>query len=275
MAFTHYPDFDDLTREEQEFVKEKRIGGNKTIDEWLKFFTPLALFDKKGDLIRMNGNYIKAVWAFGIVFGIYMGLLFMFSGVARQEFIKPGIVIVLSSLILMITNKLFDKFESRDLPNLLRGFTVPFLELLQRESGRQVTLNLQLDLNRIDTLEDEIADEEKTDVINYLVASVKLPDSGLLELKVDGTGTKRPFNSRYKLVHSLALTLIFDGTIFRTSGTDNSYETTEKDNKIIIREEYTQVSEAPIELDPGPDLDQFADKLNAMSKAVERKPLST
>lgn len=271
MASTHYPDFNDLTSEEQEFVKEKKIAGDRTIDEWLTFFTPLALFDKKGDLIRRNGNYIKALWAFLIVFGLFMGYLYMFNEIAPKEFIGPGIIIVVSALLLNITNKWFDKYEGRDLPNLLRGFLVPFLELLKNKSGSQETLNLQLDLSGIDGLEEELAKDEKTDVINYLVASVKLPDSGLLELKVDGMGTKRPFYSRYKLIHTMVLTNSYDSTIFRLSGNGGSFEISEKDNKIIIKDAYNEQSESPIESDPGPNLEQIWDRLDAMGSVVERK----
>ena len=280
MASTHYPDFNDLTSEEQEFVKEKKIAGDRTIDEWLTFFTPLALFDKKGDLIRRSGNYIKALLAFLIVFGLFMGYLSLFNEIAPKEFIVPGIIIVVSALLLIITNKWFDKYEGRDLPNLLRGFLVPFLELLKNKSGSQETLNLQLDLSGIDGLEEELAKDEKTDVINYLVASVKLPDSGLLELKVDGMGTKRPFYSRYKLrpfysryklIHTIVLTNSYDSTIFRLSGNGGSFEISEKDNKIIIKDAYNEQSESPIESDPGPNLEQFWDRLDAMSSVVERK----
>lgn len=271
MAATHYPDFNDLTREEQQFVKEKKIAGDRTIDEWLTFFTPLAFFDKKCDIIRRNGNYIKALWAFLIVFGLFVGYIYLFNEIAPKEFIAPGIIIAVSALLLFLTNKWFDRYEDRDLPNLLRGFLVPFLKLLKNKIGSRETLNLQLDLSGINDLEEELVEDEKTDVINYLVASLKSPDLGLLKLKVDGMGTKRPYYSHYKLIHTLVLTNSYDGTIFRLAGDGGSFEISEKDNKIFIKDAYNEQSESPIESDPGPNLEKFRDRLDAMSSVVERK----
>ena len=79
MTSLNNPTFNDLTNEEQSFVRDRKITDTKTIDEWLSYFTPLALFDKRGDKLRRNGNYIKAFWAFWIVFGLYMSFIFMFS----------------------------------------------------------------------------------------------------------------------------------------------------------------------------------------------------
>lgn len=269
MASTQNSGYSNLSKEEQEFVKEKKVAGNKTISEWLAFFIPLALFDKKGDVTRRNGNYIRAFWVFWIVFGLYMAFIYMNAGVPPTDLIMAGGIIVGSALLLMITNKFFERIDSGDLPNLLRGFLVPFLEELQSKLGANSDINLNLDLSKIDELEEETAEFEKTETINYLISSFKLPDSGLVELKVDGIGTKRPYYSRYKLVHSLDLTLSFDSTIFRRSGNEDSFEISEKDNKIIVKDKYEEQSQSPIESDPGPHIDNFSDRLSALIRAVE------
>jgi hypothetical protein len=269
MGSTSKPDFADLSKEEQEFVKEKKVAGNKTIGEWLTFFTPLALFDKKGDVTRRNGDYIRAFWVFWIVFGVYMAFIYMNAGVPPTDLIMAVGIILGSALLLIITNKFFEKIDSGDLPNLLRGFVVPYLEEMQSRFGAKIDISLNLDLSKIDELEEETAELDKTETMNYLISSFKLPDSGLVELKVDAMGTKRPYYSRYKLVHSLDLTLSFDTTIFRRSGNEDSFEISEKDNKIIVQDKYEEQSQSPIESDPGPHIDDFSDRLSAMSRAVE------
>lgn len=261
----------EFTSEQQEFIQKKKLSGNKTIDQWLEFFNPLAQYDKKEDAKRRNMNYVKAFWAFLTVFGLYMAMLYLFNGITNKDFVIAIIIIIVSVGLLILTTKYTMESEKKDLPNQMRGFVVPFLKRLQRRAGGRENLNMHLDLSEIDELSRKEAEENSTEKINYLTASIKLPDMGLFELNVNGTGTKRPYYSLYKLVHSLSMNLSFDRESYQLADTQGDFESEEKNGKIILRNEYEEVSESPIESDPGPDLLQLSDHLNAMAGAVKRK----
>lgn len=271
MAIISTPNYDDLSSDGQEFIKKPKVADSMTIEEWLKFFGPLAMFDKRIDSIRQKGNYIMALWAFWIVFGMYMLLIFMFNHAAPMNFIAPAILIVAASLLLYVTDKFFDKYESKDVPNLLRGFLVPFLELLKKRYGDQVEMKLDLDLKKIGDLEDIEAYDNETDKFNYLSASMKLEDSTLLNLTMDAKGVSRPLYSYYKLKHYLQLEGSYDSTLFQVSADNDSLQISENGNQIVIKDTYKEQSDAAIEADTGPDLYQFARMLSEMRNVAERK----
>ena len=58
------PNYEDLSKEGQEFIQKPKVDDKMTVGEWHKFFGPLASFDKKIDSIRQRGSYIMALWAF-------------------------------------------------------------------------------------------------------------------------------------------------------------------------------------------------------------------
>ena len=271
MSSTKYPSFNDLTKEAKAFIEERKINDSKTIIEWLNFFTPLALFDKKGDITRRNSNYVKAFWAFGIVYGLYTGFLFMFSGQSTRDTLGAAIVIVVSAVFLILTNKWFERYEIRDIPNLLRGFVLPFLELMKKKAGGEASLVMGMDLGEIHDLEDKEAHSDQTGRISYMKASVGLMDSGLLELNIDGTGVKRPYYSKYKLRHTVRITNSYDSGNFQKANHHEAFQTIEKNNRISFSYEYDEQSESPIGADTGPDLDEIKDILVTMSKLVERR----
>lgn len=271
MASTQYSDYNNLSKEEVEFINERKVDSTKSIDEWLNYFIPLAHLDKKGDMLRRNGNYVKAFWAFWIVFGLYMGFLYVFNGVAMKEVMISLIIIVVSSTLLIISDKWFDKYKKRDIPNLMRGFVVPYLEFLEKKAGGDAHLKMHLDLSKIHDLEEEIADLEQREKINYMQGSVGLKDGSILELTIDGTGVKRPYYSRYKLKHSISIENTYNGTDFQLLEDTGLFRILEEGNKIILQDQYEEQSESPIESDTGPDLEALSERLSTMGSVVERK----
>jgi len=273
MASVPYPEFKDLNIEQQKFLKEKKVTDVKTIDEWLVFFNPLALFDEKDDMIRRNGNYVKAFWSFWLLCGVYMGMLYTFAHVPLSGLIAPAGMILASSLLLVVTNLWLGKYETWDIPNLMREFLVPLLGHLQKRSGGDTEMDLRLDLDEINQLVEVEAEDYTTDKLNYIVASIKLPDSGLFNLTIDGMGVKQPYYSLYKLRHIVDISVSYEGDSYHVSGEKNSYQVIEKDNKITILDEYEEASVSPIESDTGPDMEVFLEKLDSMSRTVERKSI--
>ena len=187
-------------------ISKEKIASEKSIEEWLWFFVPLAQYDKIGDIKRRNINYLKALWAFWILFGVYMSYMYMVYNAEVKDSIIAGLVVVISTLLFFLTDKWSKSFESRDIPNMLRGFTVPLLEFIQKKVGGKSSLSMNLDLSGIHALESIIAEDDSTESINYLKASIQFPGSGFFEFSVEGKGTRRPFYARYKLVHSISLT---------------------------------------------------------------------
>ena len=115
------------------------------------------------------------------------------------------------------------------------------------------------------------ADNDKTDKLKYIEASLKLSNASTLELSIDGMGTKRPYYSLYKLHHYISVSMGYDKNSYKLSENQNSLKKDESGNNIVVSDKYEEVSNYPIESDPGPDLEAFAEKLKTIEKAVEEK----
>src|SRR5215470_12605951 len=48
--------FKGLTAEQQAIVRDKRVAGARSADDWLTLLNPVAEFDRQGDNIRMGGG---------------------------------------------------------------------------------------------------------------------------------------------------------------------------------------------------------------------------
>jgi hypothetical protein len=154
---------------------------------------------------------------------------------------------------------------------MMRGFLVPFLEFLQKSSEDQTKIDLDLDLNDIYNLADVEAEKDRTDKYNYLKSSFDLSGTASVELSIDGVGTRRPYYSKYKLVHYVTLNLNFDGSKYQLTGGEHAFQTQEKNGRIVVSNTFEESSESPIDEDTGPSLAEFSEQLNAMKKVVQKK----
>ncbi len=261
-------EFEDLSQEAKAFVKDKKASGQRSIEEWINFFHPLAQFDKKSDQRRKIGNYIMGLWAFWIGFGVFMAFLLMANHIEAIYFTIPaGMVLVFGGL-LWLTYRWTRQYEVRDLPNLLRSFLVPFLKLMKDRFGGDAKLDLKLDLSVIDDLGDIPAELPQSEKLHYMDASISEPGLGQWSLSLEAVGVQVPFFTYYKLKHTLSHSVITDRAVSDIAVNGSSFQVKEEAGKAVLSEEFSRQSEVEIESDPGPDIYEFGRSLKNMRKAI-------
>jgi len=261
--------FKDLSPDQQKFIHELEIKDTKTIIEWENFFLPLALFDRKGDFLRSAGCFFKTFFGLIIFFSVVFIGFYLIKGEEMTNLIIPAVAIVVSILLLTGANQYYKEYEDRDIPNPLRSFFVPFLELLKQQSAGKSMMELAIDLNSMSDLNDKKAVDKTTDRFTYLSLLVKLPDSGILNLKIGAHGIKE--TDHYKLTHAIIFSLTYDGNNYQLGEEEGPFEILENQEKIVLQNKYAEHSRSKVEDDPGPDYHIFRETYTAMHGAIKKK----
>ncbi|MDA0196687.1 MAG: hypothetical protein O2887_16900 [Bacteroidetes bacterium] len=263
------PKFKELSPEQQKFIEELQIEDTRTIDAWHSLFLGLAHFDKRGDLLRSAGCFFNTFFSAIIFFGVVWIILLIIDGDGLISYILPILAIVVSIILFSAAKRYYKEFEDRDIPNPLRSFLVPLLELLQQQSAGDSMMKLTLDLKPMGDLIGTKVEEETTDPFDYLSLSTKLPDSGMLAMKVSARGVRYPDN--FRLTHVVVLKITYDGNTYHLAEGEGSFNITQEDNKIILKAKYKEHCKDKVEHDPGPHYRKFADLFLAIQEAVEKK----
>ena len=107
---------------------------------WHSFFLGLAHFDKRGDLLRSAGCFFNVFFSAIIFFGAVRLIFLLIGDDEATSFIIPVLAIVVSILFLVAANRYYKNFENRGIPNPLRSFLAPLLELLKQQSAGQAMM---------------------------------------------------------------------------------------------------------------------------------------
>ena len=263
--------FEDLSPEAQKIVHERRLSGQKSVGEWIEFIKPLARFDKKTDNQRKIGNYIKALWSFWMLFGVYMYFVFMNNHLEAKYFIQPAVVILAAGLLLVLTYRYFRRFQVMDIPYLLRGFLVPFLNIMKEEFGADTKMELTMDLQQIKDLEEVTAEEPRTDIMNYLDAKVLTSQASGTRVKVDAAGVEQPFLSTYKLEHTVTIRCSFDKGVFEVGSNEEEFPISDNGGQFVVEYQFVEPSEQDIEADTGPGVYHLAKRIHLMNQVAVKK----
>jgi len=121
-----------LTSHQKLFLKEKRLDGQLTADEWLSFFAGISEFDRRGDLRRAKLN--KGCIAVAVL------LLISFIAGFFVTFV-PFFFVVIVAVVLAIL-----RGTSNDVSNNFRQFAVPLVFTLREDLPPTERIHLRLDL---------------------------------------------------------------------------------------------------------------------------------
>ncbi len=265
-----YPKFNELSSEQQKFLHELSAKGTDTVNGWHDFFLGLAQFDKKGDKLRSAGCFFKTFFGLMFLFGVSFAILSLIQGEDGSSFIIPILAIIISILSLVVANRYYKDFENRDIPNPLRRFFVPFLELLKVQSAGSSPMELDIDLVPMHELFGTKEVGNDNDAFDYIRLSCNLPHSGTLKMKVGAHG--KTHTDKDKLTHTIVFSITCDAASHQLTGKTGDFEIKEVDGKIILQHEYEEHSRSIIVDDPGLDFHLFSPAFNEMIEAVEKKP---
>ncbi|PKL46542.1 MAG: hypothetical protein CVV42_16055 [Candidatus Riflebacteria bacterium HGW-Riflebacteria-2] len=152
-AFSQYKALSD---EQKSFISDAQKKFVKTPDELVKFFKPMAVFDKTCDEARAQLlNYV-------ILFGI-LSFLGIFATAALAEDYSIVIAVELLLVILTFIGIIVRwRLGKIDIHNNLREFVVPVVNLVGQDMEAGTKISLDLDL-RGKTLDNKLKDTRKDD----------------------------------------------------------------------------------------------------------------
>ena len=153
-AFSQYKALSD---EQKAFISNAQKKFVKTPDELVKFFKPMAVFDKTCDEARAQLlNYV-------ILFGVlsFLGIFAAIVALAEDYLIVIPIelLMVLLTFVGIIIRWRLSKI---DIHNNLREFVVPVVNLIGQDMEAGTKISLDLDL-RGKTLDSKLKDNRKND----------------------------------------------------------------------------------------------------------------
>lgn len=152
-AFSQYKALSD---EQKAFISNAQKKFVKTPDELVKFFKPMAVFDKTCDEARAQLlNYV-------ILFGILSFLGIFATAVLAEDYsiiIAVELLMVLLTFVGIIIRWRLGKI---DIHNNLREFVVPVVNLIGQDMEAGTKISLDLDL-RGKTLDSKLKDNRKND----------------------------------------------------------------------------------------------------------------
>jgi hypothetical protein len=127
--------YQSLTPDQKIFVQEKRIEGTYTPEQWLVFFSKIAEYDTLRDASK----------------GKFTGLGCTFVALTVASVILGFVILILLPLALlmivaMIIFFVFFSKRRKDVPNHLRQFIVPLLQILREEMKHREPMFLRVDL---------------------------------------------------------------------------------------------------------------------------------
>lgn len=174
-----------FTPEQKQLLLEKTIKGAHTIDEWLKIFREVSVYDRYQDkewgrIESYQGAFLPFLSAFIVII----------SFVITKDLKPINLLLMAGLVILNVAYFLYighrkSKWEKTDLSNHLRLFIVPTLVLLKEEVKKNQLVHL--DLSLADTHSDKFFKRKIKDAEFYeqiwLIAKTKLADGTRLQWK--------------------------------------------------------------------------------------------
>jgi hypothetical protein len=128
--------YQSLTPDQKIFVKEKRIEGAYTPEQWLIFFSKIAEYDALRDASSGKFAWLGCGCVTFVIASFIIGFIVIF--------LLPVAFLV---LILAIIIGIYLSRQRTDIPNHLRQFIVPLLSVLNEEMRRGETMFLRVDLS--------------------------------------------------------------------------------------------------------------------------------
>jgi len=232
-----------LTRQQQQFYKEKTMSNTMKIKDWIGFMGIVAELDKKGDrTIKNLSDYITAC--------VVLAVILFFATIISQYFqLLIGIpVLIFLGIVIYISKK---RLENEDLNNYMRSFFLPVLHILKDKAGEKAKLSAKVDFRN----PRKAAKPQKSKVNGrsqslymptYITARIAFKDKVLFGFMLkedikDLTWTKRNYNgkvkrkSKTKLVHHCMFNFSFPKSEYLWLGNkkENCFITTEEDRYIV------------------------------------------
>jgi hypothetical protein len=128
--------YQSLTPDQKIFIKEKKIEGTYTPEQWLEFFIKIAEYDTLRDASSGKFGWLGCGCILALIASFVIGII--------TVYLLPLSFIV---LILFIFVSIYFVKRRKDVPNHLRKFIVPFLMILREEMEPRETMFLRVDLS--------------------------------------------------------------------------------------------------------------------------------
>jgi hypothetical protein len=128
--------YQSLTPDQKIFIKEKKIEGSYTPDQWLVFFNKIAEYDTLRDASSSKFGWLGCSCIVLLIASFVIGIL--------TVYLLPVSFIVLIVFILM---SIYFVKRRKDVPNHLRQFIVPLLVILREEMEPDAAMFLGVDLS--------------------------------------------------------------------------------------------------------------------------------
>ena len=138
-----------MNPEEKQLIRKRMIDGTHTVDQWLTLIEQSAKFDHYADAVR---SYLGKRSAMMLIFAFAALILGAAFGLSEPEFYPIFYAGAIIGGVLFLVGMIFYGFyfylKSRDIPNHLRLFVVPLLQVLKEEVGDLTFLHIQSDLRK-------------------------------------------------------------------------------------------------------------------------------
>ncbi len=235
-----------LSKEQKDFVREKRIEDSQSVEQWLRFLTRLAFYDEYGDEGRKKLKPVLTILWLLLIVAIVL-LFIVESGVNSWNIGVIGLIIVL----LIFYHIAFSKLKKRDLTNQLRLFFVPLLRILIHKAGSNSKLTARLDFSNF--LKRKPESKSKIDnrsielyVPRFIMGKIKLLDLTLMEfvigddhrkvtVKKQSSSGKIKIKVKYKITHFAFLKISFPKSYYILSDTPGGAVIVEQEEYFIVK----------------------------------------
>jgi hypothetical protein len=127
--------YQSLTPDQKIFIKEKKIEGSYTPEQWLAFFGKIAEYDTLRDASSSKFGWLGCSCILLLIASFVIGII--------TVYLLPVSFIV---LILFIFVSIYFVKRRKDVPNHLRQFIVPLLVIVREEMEPGVPMFLRVDL---------------------------------------------------------------------------------------------------------------------------------
>ncbi|MGD1842633.1 MAG: hypothetical protein ACFB0B_17320 [Thermonemataceae bacterium] len=187
----------ELTPEQQALIKKLRIEGTHTAEEWLELLQEIVLYDTNNDAARKK--LTNTMTLTGILAFIS---LFIIGGFPPILFLT-----LLLLLVLIVAAVLYYRLKGSDLPNLLRFYIFPLINVLKEESQAQAPLTIHAYLGKKVSEEFLVKEEANSNrgypkvrtshyEVPFLFVDTRLSDGSLLSIEMRDLIRKRRITKR-------------------------------------------------------------------------------
>jgi hypothetical protein len=128
--------YQSLSPDQKIFIREKRIEGSYTPEQWVLFFQRIAEYDALRDASSKKFAWLGCLSILLLIASLVIGIITIFL-----------LPVTLLALILFIVMSVFFVKRRKDVPNHLRQFILPLLLILREEMEPEVPMFLRVDLS--------------------------------------------------------------------------------------------------------------------------------